>query len=103
MNKPKQQESLLVSDAIDVFGFGVVEVVCVSICHDGRHIVILALLLGSIRGNIEGDVFRVGPTCQELSIIIATGVDEDRGDPSVDIFIEAFGSTQAGFGYEVFI
>ena len=74
MDQTKKQEPLLISDTVDVFGLGVFEMVCISVRHDSRNVVIAALLLRGVRGDIEGDVLRVSATCQELSVVIATSI-----------------------------
>ena len=81
VNEAEQEETLLIANAVDVLGFGVIEVVSVTVGHDSRDIVIFALLLGGVGGNIEGDVFRVCTTRQKLPIIVTPGVDEDRWHP----------------------
>ena len=54
---------LLIPNAVDILRLGVFEVICVAISHDSRDVVVLALLLGSVGGNVESDVLRVCATC----------------------------------------
>ena len=71
----------MIPNAVDIFRLWMFKVVCIAIRHDGGHIVVLALLLGSVGGDIERDVLGVCSTRQKLAIVVATSIKEDCWDP----------------------
>ena len=77
VNEAEEKESLLIANAINIFGLGMFEVICIAISHNSRNIVVLPLLLCSVGGDIEGDIFRVRTTRQKLAVVVAPGVDEN--------------------------